>query len=78
MSTLHALGPDDLEFVRMPPRCMTFSRAVRRGRELDLSDSDSYNRLVVPLLKATLFSSGLAQEIQRGIAICTSSCLLVF
>lgn len=49
---VHALGLDELEFSRAPHNCRTFSQAERRGKELELSGSNVFNSLVLPLVKA--------------------------
>jgi hypothetical protein len=52
-TTLRALGLADHTFVADPPRvAMTFSKAARRGKELELSGTDPYQSLVLPLTKA--------------------------
>jgi hypothetical protein len=47
---LHALGMDSHKFVQDTDFCMVFSQCVRKGSGLDLSGSDSYNNLVLPLV----------------------------
>lgn len=41
-------------FVTEPPYCYTLSKCVRKGSDLILSGSDSYNSLVLPLANALL------------------------
>jgi len=55
LGVLAALGLDAQDFVAKPPHAITFSRAVRKGQMLDLSGSDAYNSVLLPLLKAMLF-----------------------
>jgi hypothetical protein len=47
-----ALGLRDDIFYTQPPFCHTFSKCVRRGSEIELSGSEAYNGLVLPLVKA--------------------------
>jgi hypothetical protein len=49
------LGLHELPFATDPPVCTTFSRAVRKGKDLELSGSDAFHGLVLPLLKALDF-----------------------
>lgn len=51
-SIINALGLDNHLFNQIPPFCHTFSKCVRKGKELELSGSDAYNGLVLPLTKA--------------------------
>lgn len=53
-SLLHALGLESHAFLSSPNYCSTLSKCVRKGSELDLSGSESYNGLVLPLLKSVL------------------------
>ena len=55
LGVLAALGLDAHDFAAKPPHAITFSRAVRKGQALDLSGSDAYNSVLLPLLKAMLF-----------------------
>jgi hypothetical protein len=49
---INALGLDSHPFQTAPPFCHTFSKCVRKGKDLELSGSDAYNGLVLPLTKA--------------------------
>lgn len=49
---LSALGLDSHAFLTSPRYSSTFSKCVRKGSELILSGSESYNGLVLPLSKA--------------------------
>jgi len=53
--TLSVINVLDLErdpFQFTPPFCHTLSKCVRKGSDLELSGSDAYNGLVLPLVKA--------------------------
>jgi len=52
---LHALGLNTHAFLSTPVYSSTFSKCVRKGQELVLSGSESYNGLVLPLLKSVLY-----------------------
>lgn len=48
-----ALGLDMTEFItQCPAYSMSFTKCVRKGKELELSGSEPFNSLVLPLLKA--------------------------
>jgi len=49
---IHLLGLEAHRFLRDPMYCYTFSKCVRKGKELELSGSESYNSLVLPIIKA--------------------------
>jgi hypothetical protein len=49
---IQALDLHDDPFQTEPPFCHTFSKCVRKGPEIELSGSDAYNGLVLPLIKA--------------------------
>lgn len=51
-SIINALQLDKHDFHTLPVFCHTFSKCVRKGKELELSGSDAYNGLVLPLTKA--------------------------
>ena len=53
-SILHALGLARHDFLSKTDYCMTFSKCVRKGSDLELSGTDAYQNLVLPLLKALL------------------------
>lgn len=53
MPILNVLGLDLLPFISDAPHSNTFSKCVRKaGSELDLSGDESYNGIVLPLIKA--------------------------
>jgi hypothetical protein len=52
--TLQALGLNSHPFLSTPSYSSTFSKCVRKGAGLDLSGSESYNGLVLPILKSVL------------------------
>lgn len=50
---LRCLGLDDHPFVSKPPFCCaTFSKAQRKGKNLELSGAEPFNNVVLPLVKA--------------------------
>lgn len=51
-SIINALQLDKHDFHTQSVFCHTFSKCVRKGKELELSGSDAYNGLVLPLTKA--------------------------
>ncbi|MDQ3823189.1 MAG: hypothetical protein M3321_08110 [Actinomycetota bacterium] len=55
LDVLSALGVDGHDFASTPRHAVTFSKAVRKGKGLDLSGSDAYTSLFLPVLKAMLF-----------------------
>ncbi|WP_439821409.1 hypothetical protein ACSPX5_08160 [Pseudomonas sp. HLG18] len=53
ISTLSALGLDKHKFISDAPISSTFSKCARRsGKSLELSGEESYNGIVLPLIKA--------------------------
>jgi hypothetical protein len=48
----HALDLERDPFHTTPRACHTLSKCVRKGAEIELSGSDSYNGLVLPLVKS--------------------------
>jgi hypothetical protein len=56
-STFHirpttALGLADHDFTNASEQCATFSKCVRKGRDLELSGSEPFQSVVLPLAKA--------------------------
>jgi hypothetical protein len=51
-SVLHALDLIHHPFITEPPICYTFSKCVRKGDQLQLSGSDAYNQLIMPIMSA--------------------------
>jgi hypothetical protein len=50
---LHALELDSHPFiVKEPEYCMSFTKCVRKGNDVELSGSESFHGLVLPILKA--------------------------
>lgn len=49
---LEALGLSRHEFIRAPKSCTTLSKCERKGKDLVLSGSDSYQSIVLPLRSA--------------------------
>lgn len=47
-----ALDLRNLNFAQAPPLCSTLSKCVRKGKEIQLSGSESFNSIVQPLLSA--------------------------
>jgi hypothetical protein len=52
LGVIRALGLADDPFQREPPFCSTFSKCVRKGPDLELSGSEAYSGLILPLIKA--------------------------
>lgn len=53
-----ALGLDKLPFVEPgPPKCASFTKATPKGDKVNLSGSDPFNSLILPLVKALNFAS---------------------
>ena len=50
----HVIGLSKHPFITMPSYCYTFSKCMRKGKDIELSGSESYNGLVMPLLKSLL------------------------
>lgn len=60
MKGAHALGLVTLPFVENgPPRCSAFSRATLSGKKVELSGTELFNGLVLPLVKALDHASSL-------------------
>jgi hypothetical protein len=51
-SILHVLGLLQHAFIKTPDYCTTFSKCVRKGSEIELSGSESFYGLVLPVLKS--------------------------
>jgi hypothetical protein len=52
------LGLDQLPFVKPgPPKCAAFSKAIVSGKKVELSGSDPFNSLVLPLVKAQVHAA---------------------
>ncbi|MDP9224407.1 MAG: hypothetical protein M3P18_11255 [Actinomycetota bacterium] len=51
-NVIEVLGLGEGAFVTTPRRCATFSKCVRKGKRLELSGTEPYQGLVLPLLKA--------------------------
>ncbi|HSV67679.1 MAG TPA: hypothetical protein VLJ59_17480 [Mycobacteriales bacterium] len=51
-SPLQALELDLVPFVVEPPGCSVLARVARRGQTLELTGTDAYQRLVMPLMSA--------------------------
>lgn len=47
-------GLENHRFIQEPQYCYTLSKGVRKGRDLELSGSESYNSLILPLIKSLL------------------------
>jgi hypothetical protein len=50
----YVLGLSKHPFITTPSYCYTFSKCMRKGKDIELSGSESYNGLVLPLLKSLL------------------------
>lgn len=63
----HALGLDKLPFIEGgPPICSAFSRAVLSGKKIELSGTELFNGLVLPLVKAFDHAKGLFKGWDRS------------
>jgi hypothetical protein len=51
-TVIHALNLHEHAFQTAPVFCNTFSKATRKGSELELSGTEAYSGLVLPLIKA--------------------------
>jgi len=65
-SIIHALDLHDDPFQREPPFCHTLSKCVRKGAEIELSGSDAYNGLVLPLIKAVHHFKGSQSPVETA------------
>ncbi|MBI4192466.1 MAG: hypothetical protein HY525_18255 [Betaproteobacteria bacterium] len=52
LTVIDALGLDQETFQKQPHFCYTLSKCVRDGKNLEISGSETYNGLVLPLVKA--------------------------
>jgi hypothetical protein len=60
ISAARVLGVDTFAFIREgPPLCATFSKAVPKGKAVELSGTDPFNTIVLPLVKALRHSLSL-------------------
>lgn len=61
MSEIHpsrAIGLDKHPFVELgPPKCAAFSKAVPKGKKVELFGSDPFNSVILPLVKALRHAS---------------------
>src|SRR5712692_9472159 len=60
----HVLGLDRELFARGAEYCATFSKAVRKGSTLELSGSEAFNGVVLPLVSALIYDAD-HQRVQR-------------
>jgi hypothetical protein len=51
-TVIHALGLGTHDFCNLPPVARSFSKCARKSSELELSGSEAYNGLILPLVKA--------------------------
>ena len=54
LSVLQALELDKHPFLLQPKYCHTLSKCIRKGKDLELSGAESYNSLILPVLKSLL------------------------
>lgn len=54
ISPLHLFGLDNHKFIQEPPYSFTLSKGVRKGKDLELSGSETYNSLILPIIKSLL------------------------
>ncbi len=52
LPVINALGLHDHDFQRAPRFSKTFSKCVRKGAKVELSGTDAYSHLILPLVKA--------------------------
>jgi len=53
LNILHALGLDSHPFIAEEPEyCMSFTKCMRKGSDVELSGSESFHGLALPILKA--------------------------
>jgi hypothetical protein len=61
-----ALGIDKMPFVEPgPPCCASFAKAVPSGKKVELSGSDPFNSLILPLVKALEHATQLRRAQER-------------
>jgi hypothetical protein len=58
------LGLDDHPFMGAAPVCSTFSKCVRKGSNVQLSGSEAYNQLIMPLMSAMHYFKTSAKTLQ--------------
>src|SRR6266540_4325427 len=64
-SVQQALSLESLPFIAPgPPRCSTFSKCVRKGKEVELSGTESFFGLVLPLLKSLQYFERTRQPLK--------------
>lgn len=65
---LSLLGLDDHKFIQEAPYfSYTFSKGVRKGKDLELSGSESYNSLILPIIKSLLHFQVAAQPPETAV-----------
>jgi hypothetical protein len=65
-----ALGLDKLPFVAAgPPVCASFSKAIPSGKRVELSGTDPFSTIVLPLVKALRHTVGLSRAPQANDSI---------
>ena len=69
LTVTDALGLESDAFLAEPAYCHTLSRCVRKGSELELSGSDAYNSLVLPLVKALHHFKSAVQPVSNGLVL---------
>lgn len=52
LTVMHALDLHEDPYQVTPPFCHTLSKCVRKGSDVELSGSEAYNSLILPLVKA--------------------------
>jgi hypothetical protein len=52
LTIIHALDLAEHPFQKAPIYCSTFSKVVRKGTDIELSGTDAYSGLVLPLIKS--------------------------
>jgi hypothetical protein len=58
----HVLGLTSLPFIKDPPAiCHTFSGLARKGNKVELTGSETFNKVIQPLIKAALYFETISQ-----------------
>jgi hypothetical protein len=62
-----ALGIKELDFIASgPPKCAAFSKAIPSGKKVELSGTDPFNSIMLPLVKSLRHAIQLHKVAQRG------------
>lgn len=61
---MNLLELDEHKFYKDPNYCSTFSKCVRKGQEIELSGSEAYNNLILPLVKSLIHFKNAEKPIE--------------